>query len=433
MRATLFLLFFLGGCCGNRQHSTVEVERVRPAEATNINMSAEIEVADNDWPWWRGPNRDNSARGPLPPMKWSPSDNVVWEVEVPGRGHSSPIVVGDRVFVTTSDEANSVQSLLAFARVDGVLQWNKQIHRGRLPTSHEKGSHASSTPACDGDQVFTVFAVDDGIWVSAVSITGEILWQKKIGGFLSRHGYGSSPVLYKSLVIAAADGVGRGYIVALDRSTGDVVWQTPRLREASFGTPIVARVAGRDQLLLAGQNRIVSYDPATGEEMWWCDGSASSTANTVVCNDEYVFASGGWHQTGVMAIRANGSGDVTDTHIAWRDPTKMYVPSAAIVDDILLAVRDDGIVIGFDTASGEKHWAKRLPGGGVSASPTVAAGGIAYLPNEKGDIFVFRVGHKFQLLAKNELQSGIFASPVIVNGRIYLRTLTHLWCIGSET
>jgi outer membrane protein assembly factor BamB len=369
----------------------------------------------------------------MPPLKWSATENIAWQVDVPGRGHASPIVVGEQVFVATADDAKSTHSLLAYRRADGYLLWNEQIHHGRLPESHEKGSHASCTPASDGERVFTVFAVDDGIWVSAVDFAGELLWQRKIGGFLSRHGYGASPVLYKSLVIAAADGVGPGYIVALDRVTGEVVWRTPRRREASFATPIVAHVAGRDQLLLSGQDQVVSYNPATGEELWTCQGSASSTANTCVASDDHVFASGGWHQTGVMCIRADGAGDVTATHVVWSDTTKMYVPSPAIIDNTLLVVRDDGIVVGFDTATGDKLWAKRLPGGiGVSASPTIVDGNLAYLPNEEGTTFVFRVGEKFKLLAANELGDGGFASPVIAGGRIYMRTLTKLWCIASE-
>lgn len=432
-RFSLVLLFLVAGCCrgspGSRAGS--DVAEVRPDRA-QVEQAADLVPAEDDWPWWRGPTRDNHARGPAPPTHWSATENIEWQVDVPGRGHASPIVVGDRIFLATADEATSSQSLVSLARDDGNLLWQKQIHGGRLPTSHEKGSHASCTPASDGERVFTVFAVDDGVWVSAVDRSGVILWQRKIGGFLSRHGYGASPVLYKSLVIAAVDGVGPGYIVALDRTSGEVVWRTARLRESSFATPIVAHVAGRDQLLLSGQDRVVSYDPATGEEIWWCQGSAISTANTMVWNDNCVFASGGWHQTGVICIRADGTNDVTPTHIVWSDTMKVYVPSLAVVDNVLLAVRDEGIVVGLDIATGQRLWAKRLPGGiGISASPTIV-GDLAYLPNEAGTTFVFRVSQKFKLVAANQLGDGGFASPVIVDGRIYLRTLEKLFCIASS-
>ncbi len=423
-------MIVVAGCCGEPLRRSAKVEELRTPRAASVAASPDIEAAENDWPWWRGPTFNNHARGAAPPTRWSPDENIAWQVAVPGRGHASPIVVGERVFVATADDAAQTQSLLALARDDGALLWNKQIHAGRFPTSHEKGSHASCTPASDGERVFTVFAVDDGIWLSAVDLQGELLWQRKIGGFLSRHGYGASPVLYKSLVIAAADGVGQGYIVALDRRSGEVVWSTLRLREASFATPIVAHVAGRDQLLLSGQDRIVSYNPATGETLWWCAGSASSTANTCVWNDEHVFVSGGWDQTGVLCIRADGAGDVTATHIVWSDRSKMYVPSAAIVGDTLLTMRDEGIAVGFDIATGQRRWAKRLPGGmGVSASPTIF-GELAYLPNEDGTTFVFRVGEKFKLIAANELGNGGFASVVIADGRIYLRSLDTLYCIA---
>jgi outer membrane protein assembly factor BamB len=390
-----------------------------------------VTPAEGDWPWWRGPARNNHAVGPSPPTKWSDTENVIWKVDIPGRGHATPILWGERVFIATADDIDETQSLLCLSRADGSLLWNKQIHHGEFISSHDKGSHASCTPACDGERVICVFAIDDAVWASALDLAGNLQWQEKVGPFLSKHGYGTSPVIYKSLVIMAVDHDGEGYVSALDRATGEVVWRTKRLREASFATPNIAHVAGRDQLLLSGQDRVVSYDPATGEEIWTCAGSANSTANTMAASGDHVFASGGWHQTGVIAIRADGSGDVSGSHVAWTDTAKMYVPSPVVAGELLIGVRDEGIVVGYEIASGDKLWAKRLRSNiGVSASP-VLLDDLAYLPNEAGEVFVFRAAREFELIAINPMNEEIYASPVIAGGRIYLRTLTKLYCIGE--
>ena len=312
------------------------------------------------------------------------------------------------------------------------MLWEEVLHNGKLPASHNKNSHASSTPACDGERVFAVFAVDNAVWASAVSVDGEVLWQTEVGKFSSKHGYGASPCIYRSAVIVAADHQGEGYLAALDRESGEILWRKPRLRGASFATPVVAHVAGRDQLILSGQDRVVSYNPATGEEIWTCVGSADSTANTIAWNDTHVFASGGWHQTGILCIRADGEGDVTDTHIEWEiTGMKVYVPSPMVVGDVLLAPRDDGIIIGADVATGDIHWKKRLERGiGISASPT-RVGDLVYLPNESGEVFVFRPTVDFEHVATNSMGEPIYASCVIAGGRLYLRTFSKLYCIGE--
>lgn len=418
----------LAGCCA----SGPDVEEISLTKTQAIADAPVVKVAAGDWPWWRGPTRNNVATGEAPPITFSLAENVLWKVAVPGRGHASPVLCGERIFLATADDAAGTQSLVCLDRADGATRWNTEIHRGSLPYMHSKNSHASPTPACDGERVFTCFAVNDAVWLSAVALDGTILWQQKVGPFSSKHGYGASPVIYKSAVIVAADHQGAGYIAALDRVTGEILWRKARLRGASFATPVVAHLAGRDQLLLSGQYRVVSYDPATGEEIWWCSGSADSTANTVAANDTHVFASGGYHQKGILCIRAEGQGDVTNTHIDWEiTGMKVYVPSPLVAGEMLVAARDDGIVIGADVASGEIYWKKRLKRGvGISASPTMI-GDVVYLPNEAGEVFVFRPTKEFEHLATNEMHEPIFASPVIADGKIYLRTLSKLYCVGS--
>ncbi|MCA9269611.1 MAG: PQQ-binding-like beta-propeller repeat protein [Planctomycetales bacterium] len=408
------------------------VDAIPVADPQAIADAPDVTAAPGDWPWWRGPTRDNHASGELPPIDFAADRHVVWRTNIPGRGHASPIVVGGQVIVATADESDSTQSLIALDRATGQTLWTTVVHQGKLPPGHSKNSHASPTPAFDGQRVHCVFAVDDAVWATAVDLDGTILWQKEVGPFASKHGYGASPVIYKSVVIVATDHQGEGYVAALDRATGDIRWRTVRQRGASYSTPVIAHVAGRDQLLLSGQGRVISYDPASGEEIWRYSGGADATANTIAWKDDLVFASGGFHQTGIWCIRADGAGDVTETNLAWENTSKVYVPSPLIAGDVLLATRDDGILLGYEATTGKKMWAKRMQAdAAATASPTLV-GDLAFQPTEAGQVFIVRPGKRFEHVATCEMGEGIYASPVIVDGRLYLRTLSEVFCIGPD-
>ncbi|MEK6249872.1 MAG: PQQ-binding-like beta-propeller repeat protein, partial [Planctomycetales bacterium] len=307
----------------------------------------------------------------------------------------------------------------------GERLWEKQLHKGGFMHTHKKNSHASPTPAWDGKRVFVVFMVDDGIFVSAVDKAGNIKWQTKAGSFSSKHGYGSSPVLYKSLVIVNGDNHGSGFLTALDRESGEVIWSIKRTDNTSFATPLVARIDGKDQLLLSGLYEVCSYDPADGSLRWKSEGPARTTANAVGWHKDLVFASGGYPEKNLMAIRADGSGDVV-----WQTGIKSYVPSPLVVDDRLLVVQDSAVVRCYEPESGEELWSQRVGSGGYSASPT-AVGDVVYLPDEEGTVHVFRVGDSFEKIAENKMDGEGMASPAICGGRIYIRTSSHLYCIGK--
>jgi outer membrane protein assembly factor BamB len=356
-------------------------------------------------------------------VEWSSTKNVLWRTDVPGSGHATPIVCGERVFVATSDTSQETMSLLCFARATGKQLWQRELHRGGFARIHQKNSHASPTPACDGQRVFTVFTVQNALRVSAVDLDGAIIWQAEAGPFDSLHGYGSSPVLFESLVIVSGDNRGPGYLAALHRETGEIVWRVQRGNQPSFSTPIIANVGGRNQLLLSGQDQVTSYDPATGELLWKTEGPASTTANTMAWNDEFVFASGGYPQDGIMAIRPD-SGEV-----AWKNDERDYVPSPLVLGDRLLVVQDRGVAICFDAKTGKSLWKQRL-GGNFSASPTLA-GEYVYVPDEDGKMIVFKVTPKFEKIAENDLGDGGFASPVICGGQLFLRTSRSLYCIAN--
>lgn len=413
----IFMIALAGGC-------RKPVEEIHSAGAGAASEAVSISTAANDWPVWRGTAGDNKAIGPLPPLEWSSMKNVLWRADVPGTGHATPIVCGDRVFVATADTSQETMSLLCYGRATGEKLWERELHRGGFMHTHQKNSQASPTPACDGQRVFTVFAVQDALRVSAVDLDGKILWQTEAGPFASQHGYGSSPVLFESLVIVSGDNRGPGYLAALHRETGEIVWRIQRANRASYSSPIIAHVAGRNQLLLSGQDQVTSYDPATGDLLWQTDGPASTTANTMVWNDEFVFASGGYPQNGVMAIRAD-SGEVV-----WKNEERGYVPSPLALDDRLLVVQDAGIALCLDARSGKTLWKQRLSGN-FSASPTLV-GEYVFVPDEAGRTIVFKVTPKFEKIAENDLGDGGFASPVICGGQLFLRTSQFLYCIAEE-
>ncbi len=432
MRGRTIGLLMLGtlamGCSRSATVSEIRSDREEVANAPDVV------AAEGDWPWWRGPATDGHSDEGNPPIRWSQGENIVWRADVAGRGHSSPIVCDDRIYLTTADEDAETQLIVCYDRATGDQLWETVAHEGDLPKMHRKNSHASATPAGDGERVLAVFIHGDALHVTAVSQDGEILWQEEAGPFGSEHGYGSSPVLYKSLVIVCGDNMDGSYLAALDRQSGEVVWRTPRERpgwHGSYGTPAVFTLAGRPQLLLTGHGKVSSYDPDSGELIWSCDGPAEVTACTVAATDELVFASGGYPEKELLAIRPDGKGDVTQTHVAWRKRKGVcYVPSPLVVDGHLYVVSDNGIATCFAAETGQQVWRKRL-GGAFSASP-VLAGGKLYIPNEAGKVFVLEAGSDYRLIAQNDLADGGFATPVICAGRIYLRTNRSLYCIAEE-
>jgi outer membrane protein assembly factor BamB len=401
----------------------LSVNAIAPRDAAMAADLPPVQVSNNDWPWWRGPQRNNHASGPLPPVTWSQKQNVLWKTEVPGRGHASPCIWGDAIFIATADESEETQSLECYDRDTGRRRWSREVHRGGFLNAHSKNSQASATPACDGERVFVAFLSQDALWVTGVDVEGKIVWQTKAGPFSSQHGYGSSPVIYESLVIVSGDHQGEGYVTALHRKTGDIVWRVVRGREPSYGTPVVASTGGREQLLLSGQSLVESYDPATGKQLWSSPGPAQITANTLAWNADLVFAGGGYPENSVMAIRADGS------KVAWQTDFKAYVPSPLAVGDRLFVIQDNGVARCLNAMTGDEVWTKRL-GGDFTASP-VLAGDTIFVPNEAGVTYVFKAADRYQEIARNDLEEDCYASPVICGGRLYQRTSGHLYCIAQ--
>lgn len=388
-----------------------------------------------DWPAWRGPTRDGiAAPGQNPPVQWSETEGILWKAPIPGRGHGSPTVVGDRIYLATADQMKRTQSVLCLDRLTGKVVWQTEVHDSLAdPGKHSNSSAASSTVACDGDRLFINFLNGGAVHTTALALDGKVLWQRKICDFLTHQGFASSPFLYEALVLVSADHKGGGVIAALDRKTGGIVWTESRPKHHNYTSPAIVQAGGRAQMVMAGCNLITSLDPSTGRKLWEMDGSTEECVGSVVTDGVRVFASGGYPKNHTVAVVADGSNKV-----AWQNTTRVYVPSMIARDGHLFAVTDAGLAVCWKSDTGEELWKERL-GGDFFASP-VMAGDRIYASNVAGKTFVFIATPKaFQLLATNQLGDETYASPVICDSRIYLRAAKKgearqefLYCVGSK-
>lgn len=398
---------------------------------SSLFLIVPLVATGDDWPWWRGPNFDGKAVSDAP-LHWSENRNVIWKVKVPGQGHSSPIVAGDRIYLTTADEKSKTQSALCYDRDSGRLLWSEALHQGGFMTHHPQNSQASPSAAFDGKRSFFVFSNAEALHISALDLQGQQLWRQTIGPFGNHEGYGTSPVIYKELVIVIGDNRRGSFLVALNRQSGQIVWRQDRKQEANFCTPVIAQLAGREQLLVSGLDTVKSYNPATGELLWHCQGPNHSVNSVAFSDDDksYVLASGGVPEREILCIRADGSGDVSQSHLVWRARRNMpYVPSPVYHDGHFYLLTDSGIAQCLAADSGKAAWRKRL-GDRFKTSLTLVGNKI-YAMSETGTTHIFAAQPTFERLAENTLSEGTVSTPAICGGRIYLRTYHHLYCIGD--
>lgn len=407
--------------------------------AAGLALSCLVLTAQaGDWPWWRGPNFNGIAEdGQTPPTEWSGTKNVIWKTKIPGRGHSSPTVVGDKVFLASADERQQKQAVLAFDRATGKQLWLTEISQGGFPKTHEKNTHATSTVACDGEKLFINFHHNDLITLAALDLDGNKLWSKDIGTYAPRlyeYGYAPSPLIYKDTVIISAEYEKGGFIKAFDRSSGNELWKLTRPLTLSFSSPVIANVAGRDQLFISGGNLVSSYDPSNGQQIWSVQGTTMATCGTMVWDGDSVFASGGYPDPQTIAVKADGS-----RQVLWTNNTKCYEQSMLAKDGYVYAVSDQGIAFCWRGTDGKEMWKSRLQGP-VSSSP-ILVGDTIYSTVENGTTFVFKANpEKFEAIARNKLGDEGFATMAVCDGQIFLRTATGsgpqrtetLYCIGNK-
>ena len=422
------LTLVLSGCGS----SVTEISSSAPADAPDLVAAA------TDWPSWRGPSRNGLAGDQNIPLEWDESRNVLWRTPVPGRGHASPTIVGDSIYLATADEQKQTQSVLSFDRKTGQQKWAKQLHQGGFPgpsQMHHNSTHANPTVVSDGEHMFAAFLNHDAIHLTALTADGQQAWQTEVGPFNSHYGYAPSPTIYKSIIIVAGDNKGGSYIAAVDRKTGDLVWRKRRSNAGSYSSPVVARVDGKDQLLISGGEQIVSYNPLNGEELWSASGTANATCGTVVWDDENVYASGGFPQHETVCVAGDGSGKRI-----WHSRKYCYEQSLLLTNGYLYAYTNKGLAVCWDAKTGKEMWLARLKTP-VSASPVLVGDNII-CANEDGGFYVFKADPKeFRLISKNQLGSQSFASPVVCGDRLYLRVAhgrttdrqEYLYCIGNQS
>ena len=428
MRREIWLAVCVALACAARAQ---EYPDVAPKAGWDTLPPAKAEAGD--WPWWRGPACDNIApAGQKPPVAWGAGSNILWQVRLPGVGHSSPCVVGDRIYITSGDHAQGAVWLFCLERATGKTVWQAEVYKGPVAKLHADNSLASATPACDGERVFVPYQTDREVGMAAVGLDGKLLWRKAAAPYTSIQGYSASPVFYKSAVIMPVEGGLGCRLVALHRATGEVVWRVPvRTVKESYATPLVARVAGRDQLLLIGGECTRGYDPENGGLLWECEGPSTFCGATPVVGGDVMYATAGWPKRALLAIRADGKGDVTKSHVLWTSDAKAgYIPSPVLRDGLLYAVNDQGLMRCYEAANGHVLWEQDFKAPFYS-SP-VLAGGKIYVFDRKGKGYVMNAGREAGPVLTNGLPSGAFATPVILGSRIYLRSLGDFYCIGER-
>jgi outer membrane protein assembly factor BamB len=395
-----------------------------------------------EWPGWRGPRGDGTSTETGVPYRWSATENVRWKVPIPGKGHSSPIIWGDRVFLTTCLEEKGERVLLCLDRKSGKTLWQRVVLTAPLERKHSLNSYASSTPVTDGKHVWVSFLAYPNMEVACYDRDGHKVWQRSPGKLLSVHGFCSSPVLHKDLVILNGDQDAPAYLVALDRATGAERWRVDRPnRTRSYCTPIFIPSPGQPgvtQMVLSGSKCVTGYDADTGKLLWIIDGPTEQYVASLVYLDGVLFLTTGFPQRHLMGINPAGRGNITDTeYVLWHIGNKAngergasYVPSPIAAGGLFYVVSDAGYVSCLEAKTGQRLWMKKL-GRRHSASPVLVEGKL-FFPDDDGTTWVLPVGRDFKVLAKNALGEACYASPAVSRGQVFVRTLHHLWCLGDD-
>jgi outer membrane protein assembly factor BamB len=401
-------------------------------ETPATTESADLTFKPDDWPMWRGPNADGVVTGPALPTTWSATDKVTWKTAVPGQGHASPIIIGDRIFLETADEQQKTQLVICFNRENGKEIWRKTLFEGHFETQmHRESSQAASTLASDGNSLYCLFLNDRKIWAIALNLDGEQIWKTEVGSFSSKFGYSASPTLYKSLVLLAADHQEGGFLAAVNRADGSIVWRKSRPAKSSYASPRVVTLDGQDQLVICGCREVSSYNPLTGDQNWTVAGTAESGVGLPVTSGNLVIASAGWPERETIALKSDGS-------VAWRNKSHSYVPSLLAFKGHIYLI-NDGIARCFNAESGKETWQKRI-GGDFRTSP-IASGDNIYVTDMAGKTTVFQANPKsFELVVENRLGTESFASPAGSKGQMFVRVADAssgprqewLYCIGSK-
>ena len=404
-----------------------------------------------NWPAWRGAQGTGVTTEKDLPMTWSDTENVRWKIPLPDRGNSTPVIWGDKIFVTQAMEKENLRSLMCISRRDGKLLWQHGVKWDEKEESHKTNPFCSSSPATDGERVIAWFGSAGAI---CYDLDGKELWRRDLGKQTHDWGYGSSPLIYGELCILYHGPAKPGFLVALDKKTGAIKWKTeqpdvvkrPRTdgfrgnedggQIGSFGSPLLIKAAGRDELIMTFPQLMCAYDPATGKELWRCDGLNELVYCSPVYADGLVIGMGGFSGSS-MAVKPGGSGDVTKTARVWREERakKNRCGAAVSAGGYLFLANMEGFVECIEIKTGNMLWSERLPARGPKSeswSSMVLAGDLIYILNQSGDCIVMRASPKFEVMGTNAVGNEMCnASLAVSKGDLFIRTHKHLWCIGE--
>lgn len=431
-----------------------------------------LNVSAQNWPQFRGPGASGVVEGGTPAVKWdaAKSENTLWKTEIPGLGHSSPVVWGNKVFITTAvtsgpkdetryglygdvapvkDDPKHVWKIYALDKFTGKILWERIAYEG-LPKvkRHPKSTHADSTPVTDGRYVIALFG-SHGLY--AYNLSGKLLWKQDLGvldaGWFYDADYqwehGSSPVIFRDLVIIQADIQKDSFIAAYNLKTGKLVWKTPRQEISSWGTPTIYEGKTRTELITNGPKAIRGYDPLTGTELWRLGPMSEITTPTPFVARDLIFVTSGYAPIQpIYAIRPGATGDislkdgaVSNSFIAWsKQRGGPYMPTPVVYGDILYTCSNQGVLTAYNADTGERLYQERLGGkGGAFTSSPVASDGKLYLLSEDGDVFVVKTGPKYELLSTNPVGEVMMASPAISDGLLIVRGVKHVFAFGEAS
>jgi outer membrane protein assembly factor BamB len=409
-----------------------------------VLLSVPLIHAEN-WPQFRGPTGQGLSSETGVPVKWSANENVAWKTSLPGESWSSPIVWGDRVFLTTATDGGETCRVIALDRESGSLVWNKEVFKQVPRRKEARNSYATPTTATDGERVYACFG--DGSF-AALDLNGNVVWTNRSFPFYGQHGLATAPVLHEGLLIMARDGSSDGEdkklgwqtpwdqasVLALDAKSGRARWIARRgLSRISHGTPLIWTASdGRAQVVSEAGDVVQGFDVVTGERLWSSEVIGEGKVPSAVIGEGLVFTSGGWGgRDSIKAFKLGDRGDLKETNLAWEQKKGMpKVPSMIYVKPHLFAITDGGVAICLKADTGEIVWQERV-GGNFSASP-VAAEGRIYFVGDNGETTIVEAGPEFKVLAKNPLDEKVQASPAISQGRIFIRTEKNLFCIGDK-
>lgn len=411
-----------------------------------------------DWPRFRGPNGTGAADDKNIPVKWIDKD-VLWKTELPGKGHSSPIVSKGKVFLQSSSADNKQRFLVCVDAKSGKIDWSKDVAAGPART-HMKNTVSSCTPAADGERVYAIFWEGQdptrpekkggkggplsigNLVLIAFDYAGNQKWKQELGSFESQHGPGMSPVVVGDKVIVNKDQDGAAELLAFDAKSGKPAWNKKRDHErACYATPfLLEKTDAGPELVVASTGGVTGYDPKDGSEIWhfvWkFDRMRLRTVGSPIYHQGLIFAiSGdGGGDRNMIALKPGTKGEVPASHVAWKKTRETpYVPTPLAKDGMIFWITDkEGVAYCADAKSGSVIWNERLGGGAEFSSSPVMIDGKIYAINEKGTVFVYPAAKEFELLAKNELNETVYATPAVAEGRLYVRGAKHLFCIGTK-